>query len=75
MNSEYRNKLADFLSRYVDIEDCQYGYGHEKVIQQGIKLLIDSGLFNTEQLRKKILKDKSIIVSREFIMECVKRVK
>ena len=52
MSDEYRERIAEFLSQYIDILDCKLGYGDERVIRQGIKLLIEQNIFSKSGLKK-----------------------
>lgn len=71
MDTEYRNRLATFLSEYIDVLDSRYGYGDEEVIMQGINMLINSGAFTEKELRAAALKEQCIILSSQFINECL----
>lgn len=72
MDTEYRNRLARFLSEYIDILDSRLGYGDENVIRQGINMLINKGAFTEKELRNAALKEQGIILSEQFIKECLK---
>lgn len=72
MTEEYRERLADFVSKYVDLKDNRFGYGHDKVIRQAVKMLIDEGIFTKESLIKAAAKQCGVIIPGEFIDECIK---
>lgn len=71
MDKEYRKRIAKFLSEYIDINDCKYGYGDDEVIRQGIKILIESGAFTADELRKTAIKDYNIVITKQFINRCL----
>ena len=71
MSDEFRERIANFISIYADITDCKLGYGDEKVIRQGIKLLIEEKIFSVSGLKKELMRQQRIIVSDDFINECL----
>lgn len=71
MDKEYRNRIAKFLSEYIVIKDCKYGYGDDEVIRQGIKMLIESDAFTADELRKVAIKDHNIVITKQFINQCL----
>jgi hypothetical protein len=71
MDEEFRNRMAEFLSKYIDITDNRYGYGHEKVIRSGIRELISSGLFTVDGLRREFAKSSGLIIPTKYITDCL----
>lgn len=72
MSDIYRKRIADFLSKYIDLKDCRYGFGDDKVIIQGIKILIENDIFTPDSLKKTAIETQGIIISDEFINDCLK---
>lgn len=71
-DDEIRNRMAMWLKNYIDISDCRYGYGNDKVIKQSICLLLKEGVFTREQLKRDALKKGEFILTDEFIDSCIK---
>lgn len=70
MSDEYRKKMADFISEYIDVKNGMK-YEEDTVIKASVKMLITENVFTVNEMRKQALKDHSIIISKEFIRECL----
>jgi len=68
-DEEYRNRIAQWLAKYIDIHDCRYGYGSDKVIRQGIRLLLNEVFITREALKKDALKYGGIILTDKILDE------
>ncbi len=70
MSDDFRNKLAAFISEYIDTIN---GGKHtdDDVIRQSIKILITENVFTVESLRKQAIKDFQILIPASFIRKCV----
>lgn len=67
--SEYcRKKLGDFLKNKVDVEEG-YTYEEQVVIEASIKMLIKAGIYPLDELRKDILRECSVLLSREWMFD------
>lgn len=79
MSEEYRKRIGEFLRNYIEITDTEkeWQYSDEKIIYQGIAVLIDNDIFTVEELQREILKEAGVILSDEIIDKCMmnKRVK
>lgn len=64
MNEEYRAKITEFLNPYIEVEPVgiEDGIMTEKAIIQGLKLLINLGIFTYTELKKEISKEYEIII-------------
>lgn len=71
MSDEYRERIAEFLSQYIDVLDCRLGYGDERVIRQGIKLLIEQNIFSKKQIKKELMRQQGIVLTDGFIEKCL----
>lgn len=71
MDEEFRNRIAVFLSEYINITDNRYGYGNDDVIKQGIKLLINSGAFSIPEMQRECAVNHSLIIPTKFITDCL----
>ena len=72
MTNDYRNKIADFISEYIDTINGGK-YTDDDVIRQSIKILIAEKVFTVDGLRRQALKDYEIIIPENFIRNCVYR--
>lgn len=72
MSGEYRKRVAKFLSKYIDILDCKVGYGDDKVIEQGIKALIENEIFSVRELQKQAVKEANVLIPADFIKMCAR---
>lgn len=72
MSEEYRKRIAKFLSKYIDIQDCKIGYGDDRVIRQGIKALIENDIFSVRELQKRAVKEADVLISANFIVMCAR---
>lgn len=72
MNEEYRKRIGEFLMNYIDIADTkrEWQYSDERIIYQGIALLLDNGVFTFEELKREMLKEVGVILSNEIIDKC-----
>lgn len=70
ISDDFRNKLAGFISEYIDTINGGK-YTDNDVIRQSIKILITENVFTVESLRKQALKDYQILIPKSFIRECV----
>ena len=68
---EYKKRLGAFLSEYANITDESHSMEDEKVIRQSIKILIEKRVFTMEEMRKTALKDHNILISENYIEECI----
>lgn len=67
--SEYcRNRIGNFLQEKVDIQQG-YSYGSQMVIEQSFKLLVKTGMYTPESLRKDILRECDVLLPTEWILE------
>ena len=71
MSDEYRERIAEFLSQYIDILDCKLGYGDERVIRQGIKLLSEQNIVSKSGLKKELMRQQGIVLTDDFIEKCL----
>ena len=71
MDDELRSRIAKWLEYYVDITDCRYGYGSDRVIKQSIKILVSKGIFTKEELKRDALIHGEFILTDEFIDTCL----
>ena len=70
MSSEFRKKMADFISEYIDVKKGRK-YDEDIVIKASVKILIMENVFTVDDMQKQALKDYSIIIPKQFIRECV----
>lgn len=72
MSEEYRKRIGEFLRNYIDITDTktEWQYSDERVIYQGIALLLENGIFTVEELKCEMLKEVGVILSDEIIAKC-----
>lgn len=68
MSEEYRKRIAKFLSKYIDIQDCRIGYGDDRVIRQGLKALIENNIFSVRELQKQAVKEANVLIPADFII-------
>nr|DAG36414.1 MAG TPA: hypothetical protein [Caudoviricetes sp.] len=67
--SEYcRNKIGDFLKDIVDVKEG-YTYESQIVIEQSIRILIKTGTYTLDGLRKNILRECSVLLPREWMFD------
>ena len=67
--SEYcRKKLGDFLKDKVDVKEG-YTYEEQAVIEASIRMLIKSGIYPLDVLRKDILRECSVLLPREWMFD------
>jgi hypothetical protein len=71
MDEEFRNRIAAFLFEYINITDSRYGYCDGEVIEQGIKLLINSGAFSIPEMQRECAINHSLIIPTKFITDCL----
>lgn len=71
MGDEYRKRIGNFLSNYIDITSDGYGYDNEDVIRQGIKALINEDIFSAEELQRAALIRDCVWIPLDFINKCV----
>ncbi len=70
ISDDFRNKLAGFISEYIDAINGGK-YTDDDVIRQSIKILITENVFTIESLRKQALKDHQILIPESFVKECM----
>lgn len=70
MTGEYRKRMADFISEYIDIKNGGK-YEEDIIIKASIEMLITENVFTVDGMRKQALKDYSIIIPKKFIRECL----
>lgn len=70
MSDDFRNKLAAFISEYIDTINGGK-YTDDDVIRQSIKILITENVFTVNGLRKQAIKDYQILIPESFIRKCV----
>lgn len=73
MGKEFRKRIADFLSEYIDVNEPGIGYDDERVIEQGIGILVYEGIFGVEELQKEALREQNVLIPLDFIKTCAKR--
>lgn len=67
--SEYcRKKLGDFLKDKVDIKKG-YTYEEQVVIEDSIRMLIKAGIYQLDELRKDMLRERSVLLPREWMFD------
>ena len=67
--SEYcRKKLGDFLKDKVDVSEG-YTYEEQTVIEGSIRMLIKAGIYPLDELQKDILRECSVLLSREWMFD------
>lgn len=72
MKEDYKESVADFLSKYVDITDQKYSYKDEKIIKQALNVLVNEGIFTAEELQKEALRVSGVFIPLDFINMCAK---
>ncbi|MCI9559350.1 MAG: hypothetical protein HFG52_08900 [Lachnospiraceae bacterium] len=70
ISDKYRKSMADFISEYIDVKNGRK-YEEDIVIKASIKMLITKKVFTVDEMQKQALKDHSIIISKQFIRECL----
>lgn len=73
MSEEFRYRISLFLKEWIDVTDPKVGYGDDRVIRQGIKLLIETGVFDEQEMRKVALKEHGLVIPEGFINRCLNR--
>mgnify|MGYP006920288621 CR=1 FL=1 len=67
--SEYcRKKLGDFLKDKVDVKEG-HTYEEQAVIEDSIRMLIKTGGYSLDELRKDILRECSVLLPREWMFD------
>lgn len=67
--SEYcRKKLGDFLKDKVNIKEG-HAYEEQAVIEDSIRMLIKTGIYPLDELRKDILRECSVLLPREWMFD------
>lgn len=67
--SEYcRKKLGDFLKDKVNIKEG-HTYEEQAVIEDSIRMLIKTGRYSLDELRKDILRECSVLLPREWMFD------
>ena len=67
--SEYcRKKLGDFFKDKVNIKEG-YTYEEQAVIEDSIRMLIKTGIYPIDELRKDILRERSVLLPREWMFD------
>ena len=67
--SEYcRKKLGDFLKDKVNVKEG-YTYEEQTVIEDSIRMLIKTGTYTLDGLRKNILRECSVLLPREWMFD------
>ena len=67
--SEYcRKKLGDFLKDKVDVKEG-HTYEEQAVIEDSIRMLIKTGTYSLDELRKDILRECSVLLPREWMFD------
>lgn len=67
--SEYcRKKLGDFLKDKANIKEG-HTYEEQAVIEDSIRMLIKTGRYSLDELRKDILRECSVLLPREWMFD------
>lgn len=67
--SEYcRKKLGDFLKDKVNVKEGRT-YEEQAVIEDSIRMLIKTGRYSLDELRKDILRECSVLLPREWMFD------
>lgn len=67
--SEYcRKNLGNFLKDKVDVKEG-HTYEEQAVIEDSIRMLIKTGTYSLDELRKDILRECSVLLPREWMFD------
>lgn len=67
---EYRKRIANFISKYVDIKDNRMRYQDNRIIAEGIGVLIVEEIFSPQELQRIALKEDGVFIPLMFIERC-----
>lgn len=68
LSEYYRKKLGDFLKDKVNVKEG-HTYEEQAVIEDSIRMLIKTGRYPLDELRKDILRECSVLLPREWMFD------
>lgn len=70
MSEEFKRRAGKFIAEYFDKEP-KASYEDERIIKEGIRILIHDNVFTKKELQKETMKKYNILITSTLLEECL----